>query len=392
MIGVALDRVACRDRTAFRWAMTTNPLPVRTLLGAFRDRVRAKHYSPRTAEAYEVWVRRYIAFHGRRHPRDLDTRELRDFLSHLATKGNVAASTQNQALAAIKFLYEDVLEMPFAAPVDHLIAKRPRRLPTVLSIEDVGRVIAAMEGVSQLMVRVLYGSGLRLMECCTLRVKDLDLSRRELTVREGKGGTDRRTVVPESLVPSLSAHLAAVKRQHERDVARGAGYVELPGALARKLGAGARRHWEWQWLFPATREYVVSETRERRRHHLHQSVLQDAVTSAARRAGLNQRVTCHTFRHSFATHLLESGYDIRTVQELLGHRDVSTTMIYTHVLNRGGLGVRSPLDGLPGVGTPAAPRGGMTMRGQGMPGQGILGALPGASGRRPRDRRKRGPR
>jgi integron integrase len=377
----------------------TIPTPPRTLLGELRVRLKSKHYSPRTAQAYEVWVRRYIGFHGRRHPRDLDTRELRDFLSHLASKANVAASTQNQALAAIKFLYEDVLEMPFAAPVDHLIAKRPRRLPTVLSIEDVARVIAAMEGVSQLMARVLYGSGLRLMECCTLRVKDLDLGRKELTVRHGKGGTDRRTMVPESLVPSLTAQLTEVKRQHDRDVARGAGFVELPGALGRKLGADAARHWEWQWLFPATREYLVPETRERRRHHLHESVLQDAVTSAARRAGLHQRVTCHTFRHSFATHLLEAGYDIRTVQELLGHRDVSTTMIYTHVLNRGGLGVRSPLDVLPGVGMPGGgkPRGGMPagqagvrMPGQGIPGHGILGAGPSPQGRTPVSRKLRG--
>lgn len=326
---------------------TTNPPPTRTLFGALRDRLRTKHYSPRTAEAYEHWVRRYVRFHGGRHPRDLDTRELRDFLSHLAGSVNVAASTQNQALAAVRFLYEEVLEIPFASPVDHLIAKRPRRLPTVLSVEDVTNVIERMEGVPRLMARVLYGSGLRLMECCTLRVKDVDLARRELTVRHGKGGTDRRTMIPESLVGELEEHLAAVRVQHERDVARGAGYVDLPGALRTKLGVASGRRWEWQWVFPATREYRDVETEERRRHHLHQSVLQHAVTAAARAAGLSQRVTCHTFRHSFATHLLEAGYDIRTVQELLGHRDVSTTMIYTHVLNRGGLGVRSPLDGLP---------------------------------------------
>ena len=329
--------------------MTTLPSP-RTLIGELRQCFKAKHYSPRTAEAYEVWVRRYIRFHGRRHPRDLDTRELRDFLSHLASQGNVSASTQNQALAAIRFLYEEVLEVPFASPVDHLIAKRPRRLPTVLSVEEVGRVIAAMEGVPQLMARVLYGSGLRLMECCTIRVKDVDLTRRELTIRHGKGGSDRRTMVPESLVKALTDQIARVKRLHDRDLARGAGFVELPGAIGRKFGAESGRLWEWQWLFPAKREYLLPETRELRRHHLHQTVLQDAVTSAARVAGLHQRVTCHTFRHSFATHLLEAGYDIRTVQELLGHRDVSTTMIYTHVLNRGGLGVRSPLDDLPRAG------------------------------------------
>ena len=325
----------------------TTPTPPRTLLGALRDRVRTKHYSPRTAEVYERWVRRYIRFHGRRHPRDLDTNELRQFLSHLASEGDVSASTQNQALAAIRFLYEEVLEIPFASPVDHLVAKRPRRLPTVLSVEDVSRVIEAMHGVPRLMARVLYGSGVRLMECCALRVKDLDLTRRELTVRHGKGGGDRRTMIPEALVADLDAHLALVQAQHERDVARGAGYVALPGALRKKFGADSGRRWEWQWVFPATRGYRDEETGERRRHHLHETVVQEAVTEAARVAGLDQRVTCHTFRHSFATHLLEAGYDIRTVQELLGHRDVSTTMIYTHVLNRGGLGVRSPLDGLP---------------------------------------------
>lgn len=328
----------------------TLPPPPRTLLRALRDRLTSKHYSPRTAEAYEVWVRRYVRYHERRHPRDLDANHLRDYLSHLATAGRVAASTQNQALAAIRFLYEEVLELPFAAPVDHLLAKRPRRLPTVLSIEDVTRVIQAMEGTPQLMAKVLYGSGLRLMECCMLRVKDVDLERRELTVRDGKGGSDRRTMVPESLLEPLGRQLESVRVQHDLDLSRGAGYVALPGALGLKFGKESGRRWEWQWVFPATREYRDEESGERRRHHLHESVLQSAVPRAAREAGINLRVTCHTFRHSFATHLLEAGYDIRTVQELLGHRDVSTTMIYTHVLNRGGLGVRSPLDGLPAKG------------------------------------------
>ncbi len=316
----------------------------RTLLGALRDTLRAKHYSPRTQEAYEAWVRRYVRFHGRRHPRELDVLALRDFLTHLARDAKVSASTQNQALAAIRFLYAEVLETPLPAPTDHLVAKRPRRLPTVLGPEEVTRVLDAMRGVPRLMARLLYGSGLRLMECCTLRVKDVDLSRGEITVRGGKGDADRRTMLPESLTRDLARHLAEVRRQHEADCAGGAGHVALPDALRRKLGPDASRRWEWQWLFPATRHYVDPETRERRRHHLHESVLQSAVLHAAREAGLTQRVTCHTFRHSFATHLLESGYDIRTVQELLGHRDVSTTMLYTHVLNRGGLGVRSPLD------------------------------------------------
>ena len=317
-----------------------------TLIEVLRDRLRALHYSPRTAEVYIAWVRRYVRFHDRRHPRDLGVVALRDFLTHLARDRKVSASTQNQALAAIRFLYEHVLEAPLAAPTDHLVAKRSRRLPTVLSVHDVGRLLGTMHGVPRLMAHLLYGSGLRLMECCTLRVKDVDLVRGEVTVRHGKGGTDRRTMLPEVLVGELRAHLARVRSQHERDVARGAGYVALPDALSRKLGPQAGRRWEFQWLFPATREYVDPMTRERRRHHLHESVLQSAVVQAARVAGITQRVTCHTFRHSFATHLLEAGYDIRTVQELLGHRDVSTTMIYTHVLNRGGLGVRSPLDGL----------------------------------------------
>ncbi len=318
-----------------------------TLLSVLRDRLRTRRYSQRTADAYVNWVRRFIAFHGRRHPRGMDVVELRAFLTHLARDRRVAASTQNQALAAIKFLYEDVLERPIEVPTDHLQAKRPVRVPTVLSPVDAHRVIERVRGVPQLMVRLLYGSGLRLLECCALRVKDVDFERGELTVRHGKGGADRRTMLPESVEHLLRAHLLEVKAQHEQDLARGAGYVALPDALRRKLGAATGRSWPWQWVFPATRGYRDPETGERRRHHLHESVVQAAVTAAAREAGLAVRVTCHTFRHSFATHLLEAGYDIRTVQELLGHRDVSTTMIYTHVLNRGGLGVRSPLDGLP---------------------------------------------
>ncbi len=317
------------------------------MIEVLRDRLRTRHYSPRTLEAYEGWVRRYVRFHRPRHPRDMDVKELRDFLTHLARDLSVSASTQNQALAAIRFLYEVVLERPMAAPTDHLVAKSPARLPTVLSVEEVGRVIGAMRGTPRLMAQLMYGSGLRVMECCTLRVKDLDPGRAELTVRRGKGGTDRRTMLPEAARSALEVHLREIRERHSLDVARGAGYVALPGALRAKLGPTAGRRWEWQWLFPATREYVDEASGERRRHHLHETVVQGAVVAAARSLGMSQRVTCHTFRHSFATHLLEAGYDIRTVQELLGHRDVSTTMIYTHVLNRGGLGVRSPLDGLP---------------------------------------------
>lgn len=318
------------------------------LFDVFRDRLRAKRYSPRTEEVYLLWVRRYIRFHRGRHPRTLDMPDLRDFLSQVARTG-VAANTQNQALAAIKFLYTDVLEIPFSAPTDHLVAKRPHRLPVVLSREEAAEVLAEMRGTARLMTMLLYGSGLRLMECCRVRVKDLDLDRCELTVRHGKGGHDRRTMVPQAIVGPVRAHLDRWQERHRRDVASGGGYVELPDALRDKLGDGAARSFSWQWLFAASRTYVAPNG-ERRRHHVHESVLQREVARAARAAGLRKRVTCHTFRHSFATHLLEGGYDIRTVQELLGHRDVSTTMIYTHVLNRGGLGVTSPLD------APAAPR------------------------------------
>ena len=316
-----------------------------TILGALRDRIRARHYSPRTEEAYAQWVRRYIRFHGRRSPRELTGVHVRDFLTHLARDGHVSASTQNQALAALLFLYRDVLGAPIETPFGHLHARRPKRLPTVLSRAEVGVVLAAMSGVDRLMASLLYGSGLRLLECCGLRVKDVDLARRELTVRGGKGKKDRVTMVPERLVPVLQAQLVRVAALHARDLARGGGSVALPGALRGKLGARVARSLPWQWVFPASRPYRDGATGEVRRHHRHGSVLQRAVVAGARVSGVGQRVTCHTFRHSFATHLVESGYDIRTVQELLGHTDVRTTMVYTHVLNRGGLGVVSPLDG-----------------------------------------------
>ena len=312
------------------------------LFDVFRDRIRARRYSPRTEEIYLQWIRRFIRYHRGRHPRELDVIQFRDFLTHVARTG-VAANTQNQALAAIKFLYTEVLEIPFAAPTDHLVAKRPHRLPVVLSKEEVAEIFAEMKGTLRLMTMLLYGSGVRLMECCHVRVKDLDLDRRELTVRHGKGGHDRRTMIPEAFIEPIAAHLDRLQERHRRDLTEGAGYVELPDALREKLGDLAARSFPWQWLFVAARTYVAPNG-ERRRHHVHQTVLQREVSRASRAAGIRKRVTCHTFRHSFATHLLEGGYDIRTVQELLGHRDVSTTMIYTHVLNRGGLGVTSPLD------------------------------------------------
>lgn len=309
-----------------------------------RDRLRAKHYSPRTEEAYLHWVRRYIRFHRRQHPRDLDAHHIREFLTHLARDRQVSASTQNQALASLLFLYGMVLNIPMSAPLHYLQAKRPLRLPMVLTRAEIDQVLSCMHGAQRLMAALLYGTGMRLMECCRLRTKDLDLERGEIVIREGKGQRDRVTMLPRTLVPALRAHLQRVAAQHERDIARGAGFVELPGALAQKLGRATGRHLSWQWVFPAARMYKDAASAEYRRHHLHETALQRSVTAAARSAGMTKRVSCHTFRHTFATHLLENGYDIRTVQELLGHRDVRTTMLYTHVLNRGGRGVRSPLD------------------------------------------------
>lgn len=313
------------------------------LLDEIADVLRTRRYSPRTIEAYAMWTKRFVRFHGLRHPRDLDAKHVRDYLSYLANERRVSASTQNQAMAALLFVYRDVLGIAMGPPQGIEPAKRSMHVPTVLAPEQVNAVLDAMRGTPRLMAALLYGSGLRVSECCRLRVKDLDLVRGEVTVRGGKGARDRRTMLPASLADALESHLGRVKRLHDRDVAAGGGRVPLPDAMAVK-SPNAARHLSWQWVFPARRRYVEQGTREMRRHHVDVSVLQRAVSDAARDAGLRQRVTCHTFRHSFATHLLESGYDIRTVQELLGHQDVSTTMIYTHVLNRGGLGVRSPLD------------------------------------------------
>ncbi len=291
------------------------------------------------------WIVRFVHYHGKRHPRELGAGAVREFLSWLATERRVAVSTQNQALAALQFLYRDVLEMPLPVMAGLAPARRPHVLPNVLSREAVQQVLAMMAGPTQLMAQLLYGSGLRLMECCALRCKDLDLDRGELLVRRGKGSKDRVTMIPQSLVPSLRAQLASVQREMARRRARGGGVVPLPLAFGQKAPSAARGP-GWYWLFPAAREYWDPHVRQRRTWHVHRSVLQRAVADGAARAGLTRRVTCHTFRHSFATHLLEGGYDIRTVQELLGHADVSTTMLYTHVLNRGGRGVRSPLDSL----------------------------------------------
>ncbi len=313
------------------------------LLDRVHEAVRIRHYSRRTEKAYTGWIRRFVLFHGKRHPDEMGEAEITAFLSDLATRRRVAASTQNQALSALLFLYRDVLghDLPW---LDGIVrAKRPQRVPVVLSRAEVRALLERLHGTSWLAASLLYGAGLRLLEALRLRVKDVDSQRNEITVRRGKGAKDRRTLMPGSLKRPLATHLERVHRQHAADLASGAGSVALPDAVASKYPRAAWE-WGWQWVFPATRSYRDRETGQRRRHRLHESVVQRAVKRAAREAGLTKPATCHTLRHSFATHLLEDGYDIRTIQELLGHKDLATTMIYTHVLNKGGRAVKSPLD------------------------------------------------
>ncbi len=319
--------------------------PVPRLYDRVVEVLRSRHYSRRTEEAYLHWIRRFLLFHNGNHPRELAENDVNRFLTHLAVGENVAASTQNQALAAVLFLYEHVLQEPLDRIEGVVRARKPKRLPVVLTRDEVQAVLKPLDGVARLVCALLYGSGLRLLEGLQLRVKDLDFGRGEIAVREGKGQKDRVTMLPEALRQALQDHLWRVRQQHETDLKSGLGQAPLPDALARKY-PNASREWGWQWVFPASSHYVDRGTGIRHRHHLHESVIQKAVHLAAYRAGLAKRVTTHTFRHSFATHLLEDGYDIRTVQELLGHKDVQTTMVYTHVLNRGGRGVHSPLDRL----------------------------------------------
>lgn len=314
------------------------------LTAAIRRVIRTRHYSRRTEDAYLGWVRRYVHFHGTVHPASLCESHVAQFLSSLAMEAHVAPSTQNQALAALLFLYRDVLRIPIAVPEQMVRAKGHVRVPEVLSRAEVWSVLRELRGTPAVVGLLLYGGGLRLLECLQLRVKDLDLERGELIVRAGKGAKDRRTILPEVAKAPLAGHLMVVRRLHDDDLAAGGGRAPLPGALGRKL-PGAGHEWRWQYVFPARKSYHDPVSEERRRHHFHESAVQRAVAAAVRACGITKRATCHTFRHSFATHLLEDGYDIRTVQELLGHSDVSTTMIYTHVLNRGVRGIRSPADG-----------------------------------------------
>jgi integron integrase len=324
-------------------AGTYDPAPKPRLFDRVRAELRARHYSVRTEEAYLAWIRRYILFHAKRHPSEMGAVEVEAFLSTLATDRRVAASTQNQALAALLFLYRHVLDADLPWLDGIVRARRPARLPVVLTRDEVRAVLARLRGTPRLVALLLYGSGLRLLEGCRLRVKDVDFGANQIVVRSGKGDRDRVALLPAGVADDLRHHLEWVQRQHQADELRGAGWVALPDALARKYPKGGRE-WAWQWVFPATRLHIDRATGERRRHHLHESVIQRAVHVAVQQAAIAKPASCHTFRHSFATHLLEDGYDIRTVQELLGHKDVSTTMIYTHVLNRGPQGVRSPLD------------------------------------------------
>ncbi|RTL58170.1 MAG: integron integrase [Rhodocyclaceae bacterium] len=313
------------------------------LLDQVRDKIRIKHYSMRTEQAYLDWIRRFIRHFDKRHPRDMGAAQVEGFLTHLAVEGNVAAATQNQAKSALLFLYREVLEIDLPWLEGITQAKAPKRLPVVLTVREVELLLSQLEGLHGLVASLLYGTGMRLMECLRLRVKDVDFQRNEILIRDGKGFKDRVTMLPTRLAPQLREQMRWAESLHQRDLGTGHGEVDLPYALARKY-PGAAKEWKWQYIFPSEKLSVDPRSGAVRRHHLQDQVIQRALKHAVHEAGINKPATPHTLRHSFATHLLDGGYDIRTVQELLGHSDVSTTMIYTHVLNKGGRGVVSPLD------------------------------------------------
>lgn len=316
------------------------------LLDQLSDQIRLKQYSHRTEKTYVLWVRQYILFHNKRHPKEMGAQEIKQFISNLVSEKNVSTSTQNQALSAVLFLYRHVLVMDLDETTLNLLRpQKGKTVPVVLSKEEAKLVISKMTGVYQIIAQILYGSGLRIMEAMRLRVKDIDFANRQIIVRDGKGGNDRPTMLPESMIKPLQQHLRQVKLIHEKDLLEGFGSVHMPYALERKYPNG-HKEWIWQYVFPATSRSKDTKTNLTRRHHLHETAVQKSVKEGARLAKIDKRISPHTFRHSFATHLLQNGYDIRTVQELLGHKDVKTTMIYTHALSvqRGGLAVKSPLD------------------------------------------------
>jgi len=315
------------------------------LLDQVRQAIRTRHYSDSTEKAYVHWIKRFIFFHNKRHPAEMGEADIAKFLSSLATDARVSASTQNQALNALLFLYRAVLHKDIGYVNGVVRARRPKRLPVVLTRQELRSILGQLRGLDWIMGMLLYGAGLRLMECVRLRVKDVDFSRHEIRVRSGKGDKDRVTMLPAAVQEPLRRHLEQVKPLYEADLNSGSAGVPLPYALGRKY-PNAAKGWAWYWVFPASKLCIDPRSGAKWRYHLHESVLQKAVKAAVQAAGISKPATCHTFRHSFATHLLEDGYDIRTVQELLGHKDVSTTMVYTHVLNRGGRGVASPADRL----------------------------------------------